>query len=122
MFLAKIEKAFENKGLDIKRLKQIILTHHDHDHMGAARELVTKYPGIEVFCSQEQMPYVLGQKKSLRLEQAEQRGMFLSGEEKLAHDDFIQLKSVQPIDKVTALHDGEICEGVQVIETPGHMP
>lgn len=71
MFLSLIEKAFEKNGLDIRKLQQVVLTHHDHDHMGAVKELVKKYPSIKVKCSAEQMPYILGKKKPLRLEQPE---------------------------------------------------
>ena len=115
MFLPLIENAFEAKGLNIQNLRQVILTHHDHDHIGAVKELVTKYPFVKVKCSTEQIPYVLGKKKSLRLEQAERFG---------ADDGFIQmLKSVEYLDSVLELTDNEIiCDGVKVIETPGHMP
>ncbi|WP_258280757.1 MULTISPECIES: MBL fold metallo-hydrolase [unclassified Clostridium] len=30
-----------------------MLTHHDHDHMGAVKELVKKYPSVKVKCSAE---------------------------------------------------------------------
>ncbi|HEX9061013.1 MAG TPA: MBL fold metallo-hydrolase [Clostridia bacterium] len=115
MFLPLIEKAFEQKGLDIRNLRQVILTHHDHDHMGAVKSLVTKYPDVKVKCSVEQVPYVLGKKKSLRLEQAEKFG---------SDAGFIQmLKSVEYLDSVLTLTDNEmICNGVKVIETSGHMP
>ncbi|NMM63611.1 MBL fold metallo-hydrolase [Clostridium sp. P21] len=115
MFLPVIEKAFEKKGLDIRKLQQVILTHHDHDHMGAVKEIVKKYPSVKVKCSAEQIPYVLGKKKSLRLEQAEKFG---------ADDRFIQtIKSVEYLDSVLEVADNEIiCDGVKVIETSGHMP
>ncbi|MBR9649476.1 MBL fold metallo-hydrolase [Clostridium tyrobutyricum] len=115
MFLPVIEKAFEKKGLNIRNLQQVILTHHDHDHMGAVKELVKKYPSVKVKCSAEQIPYVLGKKKSLRLEQAEKLG---------ADAGFIQMiKSVEHLDSALAVTDNEIiCNGVKVIETSGHMP
>lgn len=115
MFLPMIEEAFKKKNLDIQNLQQVILTHHDHDHMGALKALVTKYPYVKVKCSGEQLPYVLGRKKSLRLEQVEKNG---------ADAGFIgMLKSVEYLDAAFPLADNEIiCEGVKVIETPGHMP
>ncbi|GMQ61971.1 MBL fold metallo-hydrolase [Vallitalea maricola] len=124
MSLPAIEKTFDELGLDIHNLSQVILTHHDHDHMGAIKELVTKYPNVEVKCSNNQIPYVLGKKKSLRLEQAEINGESLKGEAKTYNDGFIQmLRSVQYLEHATTLSDGEIIsEGVKVIETPGHMP
>ena len=115
MFLPVIERAFEKNGLDIRKLKQVILTHHDHDHMGAVKELVKKYSYVKVKCSEEQIPYILGKKKSLRLEQAEKLG---------ADAGFIQMiKSVEYSDSAIAVTDNEsICNGVKVIKTPGHMP
>lgn len=115
MFLSLIEKAFEEKGVDIRNLQQVILTHHDHDHMGAVKELVKKYPSVKVKCSLEQIQYVLGKKKSLRLEQVEKLG---------ADPRFIQMiKSVEYLDSAIAVADNElICNGVKVIETSGHMP
>ena len=115
MFLPVIERAFEKNRLDIRKLKQVILTHHDHDHMGAVKELVKKYHYVKVKCSEEQIPYILGKKKSLRLEQAEKLG---------ADAGFIQMiKSVEYLDSAIAVKDNEsICNGVKVIETPGHMP
>ena len=114
-FLPLIEKVFEEKGLDIRRLRQIVLTHHDHDHMGAVKALVKKYPDIQVKCSEEQRPYILGWKKSLRLEQAEQNG---------ADPDFLQmLRSVEHPAVAQMIQDGEeIYPGVTVLLTPGHMP
>ncbi|RDU24675.1 MBL fold metallo-hydrolase [Anaerosacchariphilus polymeriproducens] len=124
MFLSDIEKAFDKIGLNIHNLTQVILTHYDHDHMGAANELIEKYPNIEVKCSKEQEPYILGKKKSLRLELAERNGETLKGDAKKFNDGFIQmLRSVKYLDNVTTLSDGDmICDGVKVIETPGHMP
>lgn len=115
MFSSVIEKAFEENGLNIKNLKQIILTHHDHDHMGAAKEIIKKYQSVNVKCSKEQLPYVLGKKKSLRLEQAEIAR---------ADSEFMKvLKSVEYLDSALVVEDNEIiCSGVKVVKTPGHMP
>lgn len=115
MFLSLIEKAFEKNGLDIRKLQQVVLTHHDHDHMGAVKELVKKYPSVKIKCSAEQMPYILGKKKPIRLEQPE----------KLAADTGLiqMIKSVEHLDSALAVSDNEtICDGIKVIETSGHMP
>ena len=59
--------------------------------------------------------YVLGKKKSPRLEQAEKLGVDAG---------FIQMiKSVEYLDSALEVTDNEIiCNGVKVIETSGHMP
>ncbi|WP_027635591.1 MBL fold metallo-hydrolase [Clostridium butyricum] len=115
MFLPLIKKAFEKNGLDIRQLQQVILTHHDHDHMGAVKELVEKYPSVKVKCSEKQIPYIIGKKKPLRLEQ---------GEMLWADSGLIQMiKSVEPLEFALVVEDNEtICDGVKVIETSGHMP
>ncbi|BBF43721.1 beta-lactamase-like [Lachnospiraceae bacterium KM106-2] len=114
-FLPDIENAFQEKGLDINTLTQVVITHHDHDHMGAVAALSRKYSKVRVRCSKEQMPYIIGRKKSLRLEQAEKTG---------AEPGFINMiKSVECLSKVETVEDQEsIAPGVKVIETPGHMP
>ncbi|MFR0046771.1 MAG: MBL fold metallo-hydrolase [Clostridium butyricum] len=115
MFLPLIKKAFEKNGLDIRQLKQVILTHHDHDHMGAVKELVEKYPSVKVKCSEKQIPYIIGKKKPLRLEQGE----MLWGDSGLIQ----MIKSVEPLEFALVVEDNEtICDGVKVIETSGHMP
>ena len=115
MFLPLIKKAFKKNGLDIRQLQQVILTHHDHDHMGAVKELVEKYPSVKVKCSEKQIPYIIGKKKPLRLEQPEMLA---------ADSGLIQMiKSVEPLESALVVEDNEtICDGVKVIETSGHMP
>lgn len=114
-FLPLIEKAFEESGLDIQNLRQVVLTHHDHDHMGAVKALTEKYPNVQVKCSEEQLPYVLGKKKSLRLEQLENNG---------ADEGLLQmLKSVEhPVTAQIIKDREEICPGAVALLTPGHMP
>lgn len=69
--VAKIEDEMNKIGLSLSQLTKIIITHHDHDHMGALREIKERYPAVEILCSKEEAPYITGQRKSLRLEQAE---------------------------------------------------
>lgn len=115
MFLPILEDAFRENDLDMQKLSTVVLTHHDHDHMGAVKALVGKYPDVRVVCSEVQMPYVLGQKKSLRLTDAENKG---------ADEDFIRMiKSVEYLDQVQPLNDRDsIAGGVLAIVTSGHMP
>jgi len=125
-FLSDIENAMKREGLDLKDVSKIVITHHDHDHMGALREITYKYPEIEVLCSQAQEPYITGKKKSMRLVQAEQRDLSLTEEEKKESKKFIDtLKSVKTIDSVSVVNDGDVlpvCGGVEIIDTSGHMP
>ena len=125
-FLPNIESALVQAGFQMKDLKRIIITHHDHDHMGALKELVDKYPEIEVMSSKAQKPFITGNTKSLRLLQAEEIDQYLSDAEKVESKKFMDLlNTVQSVDYVTEVSDGEIlpiCGGVEVIDTSGHMP
>lgn len=115
--LYKLEEAFASIGEDMSNLKNVLITHHDHDHMGGLKELVTKYPKVKVYASEAQVPYLKGQKKSLRLEQLERIH---------APKDFLDMvRSVEYIEEVTPISDHQmlpIGEGVTVLQTDGHMP
>ena len=125
-FKSKIAEAMSKKSLNINDLSKIIITHHDHDHMGALNEIVNTCPNIEVLASIEQAPYLLGDKKSLRLKEAIINQEKLSGDERKEHQKFIEMiKSVKTINKVTKVKDGDnllICKGLKIIDTSGHMP
>ena len=55
--VSKLENAMHKIGLSLNQLTKIIITHHDHDHMGALREIKERYPVIEILCSKEEAPY-----------------------------------------------------------------
>lgn len=125
-FLKNIEEAFKKYNLDIKDLKKIIITHHDHDHMGGLNEIIQKYPQIEVLCTEKQKPYIIGEEKSLRLSQMEKINSMLSEEEQKANKNFMDmLRSIKPISKANVINDNDIipiCGGIKAIITEGHMP
>ena len=125
-FLPQIEAEMAKAGLAMERLSKLVITHHDHDHMGAAREIAERYPTVEVLASPEQVPYITGRKKSLRLEQAERMQDSLPEEGKADGLEFQRIiASVKPVAEATALTAGEIlpwCGGVEILDTSGHMP
>lgn len=90
-FLPKLEAALQGKGIEAGALTKVLITHHDHDHMGALYDLKGKYPQIEVVASGAEAPYVSGAKKSLRLEQAEAMQAALPEEQKEFGRSFIEL-------------------------------
>ncbi|CAH2214383.1 Metal-dependent hydrolase [Tepidibacter aestuarii] len=125
-FEKQIQQAMKRLGFSISDITKIIITHHDHDHMGALKEIIDHYSNIEVFCSADQAPYITGKKKSLRLIQAEKNHIFLNDEDKIKNQEFIDMiASVKNINNVTIVNDGDIlpyCEGIEIINTSGHMP
>lgn len=125
-FMPMIEEAMVAENLDCNQLTKIIITHHDHDHMGALADFKRKYPQIEVVASEIEAPYIEGKKKSLRLEQAEALQHTLSDEEKPFGEAFCKiLRDVESVKVERFVNDGEImdwCGGCEIISTPGHTP
>ena len=70
-FLPLIEDAMRGAGLEPGALAGVIITHHDHDHMGSLAALRAKYPRVKVYASAVEAEYISGRRKALRLEQAE---------------------------------------------------
>lgn len=125
-FMPVVEEAMKDKGLDCNQLTKILITHQDHDHMGALAAFKEKYPHIKIAASEIEAPYISGEKKSLRLEQAEAMQATLSDEMKAFGIAFCQLlRSIKPAKVDILLHEGERldwCGGCVVISTPGHTP
>lgn len=121
-----LEAKLNKIGISLGDVTKIIITHHDHDHMGALKELKDTYPSIEILCTAEQAPYITGQKKSLRLRQAEDLQDSLPDAEKESGLHFQQfIASIQKVDTVTEITAGTVlplCGGIEVIDTKGHMP
>lgn len=125
-FLPFLEEAAKNKGFLLSDLTHIIITHHDHDHMGSLKELKEKYPYIKSISSCIEKPYIERERKSLRLEQAEALYPSLSQEEKKNALIFHKILENTPkayID-ITIAGDKKLdwCGGMEIIATPGHMP
>ena len=124
--LPKIETALEMNGLAPQAVTHIVLTHQDHDHVGAAAAFKTKYPAVSVLASAIEEPYISGTKKSLRLEQAERLQSTLPPEQQAFGEEFCSLlRSVEPVDIDRRLDDGDrlpFCGGCEVTATPGHTP
>lgn len=125
-FLQNIEEAMGEKGLDCNKLTKIIITHQDHDHLGALAQFQKKYPTIKVIASEVEAHYITGERKSLRLEQAEEMQKFLPEEQKEFGRRFIGiLKNVEPAHVDITVKEGNTfpwCGGCEIIETPGHTP
>jgi glyoxylase-like metal-dependent hydrolase (beta-lactamase superfamily II) len=125
-FLPNIEEAMRAKNLDFSKLNKILITHHDYDHMGALAAFKLKYPAIEVVASHIEAPYITGEKKALRLEQAESIQKTLPDEQKAFGQAFCDiLKSVEPAKVDRLVQDGDAfnwCGSCKIIGTPGHTP
>lgn len=125
-FLPYVEHALADKNLSCSDLTHVLITHQDHDHMGALWELKEKYPRIQVVASKSETPYISGQLKSLRLKQAEAMQPNLPEEKKAFGISFCTiLKNVKPVEVDLEVQDGDVidwCGGCTIIGTKGHTP
>lgn len=124
--LSKIEEELQSNGIFPEVVTHIILTHQDHDHVGAAAAFKKKYPNVNILASAEEASYISGMQKSLRLEQAEQLQKGLPADMQDFGRAFCRLlRSVEPIQINQVILDDEVlpfCGGCQVLSTPGHTP
>lgn len=120
-----LQEALAKLGFAIDRLTALLLTHHDIDHTGAAFELLEACPQIKVYASAVEAPYISGEKKSLRLRQAEEIYPSLPESYKPMALAFQQaLQALKPVGVDVLLGEGDhpFGEDVQLIATPGHTP
>lgn len=124
--LPQIEDALCTQGLSPESVTHIILTHQDHDHIGAVAAFKAKYPLSRVLASAVEAPYIFGTRKSLRLEQAEKLQETLPPEQKAFGEAFCRLlRSVEPVGIDQPLSDNDFlpfCGGCRILATPGHTP
>ena len=124
--LPSLEHAFEQNGLSISQLTHVFITHHDHDHMGALAALKEKYPHVRVLAGKEEAPFVTGEQKSPRLQQAEELQERLPEEQKPFGEAFLSvLRNVLPVRVDETVKDGQVfpwCGGCTAIATYGHTP
>ena len=118
-----IDRELKKHKLTVHDVNGILISHDDIDHVGGLYEFKAFNPGLKVYSSRIEAPYVSGQRKSKRLEQAEQMLEHLPDDHKPWAESFIQsLKSIQRVPVDFVLEDGNEWEGLQIIQTPGHTP
>ncbi|MBE7718884.1 MBL fold metallo-hydrolase [Lacrimispora indolis] len=125
-FLPLLETEMRSKGIDPGTLTKVLITHHDDDHMGALYELKEKYPDVEVVAGAEESRYISGERKSLRLLQAEEMLNVLPEEQKSFGIQFCEsLRKVRPVPVDRTVKDGDHFDwagGCEILDTSGHMP
>jgi len=118
-----IGAAMEKAGFSIEQITKILLTHHDMDHIGTARQIAKH--GSKIMAHEKETPYVQGDLPSPKLSKMEERMKDLSPEERVFYDRIqSSLPNLYlPVDVI--LHDDEelpFCGGIKVVFTPGHTP
>ena len=121
--LKQIRTAMEEAGVPFAKLKAVIVTHQDLDHIGSLPEILRESAGsIEVYAHELDKPYIEG---DLPLIKTDPKHM---SQETLASlpEGARALYENPPKAKVNkALEDGQelpYCGGIRVIFTPGHTP
>jgi len=125
-FMKLLQAEAERHGTTLEAVGRIIVTHHDMDHIGTLAELKRAYPHLEIIAHESEVPYLSGERKSLRLAQAEASYASLPEEARGAADAFMDLlRSIEPAAVDRTVTDGEKlaqCGGIEIVHTPGHMP
>ena len=121
-----LERELRRHGLEANELTGLVLTHHDHDHMGAAAALKRLNPQMNIYTSSAEEPYVSAREKPLRLCQAEEMQQALPpAQQEFGRFFCDMLRRVEPVSVDCVLEDGQRldwCGGCRVIATPGHTP
>lgn len=121
-----LETELASRGLALGQVTKLVLTHQDDDHMGAAAELKEKYPALQILASETEAPYISGERKNLRLRQAEEMQAHLPEEQQEFGRQFCRrLRKVRPVPVDRVLHPGDRFGwggGCEIVGTPGHTP
>lgn len=94
--------AFAERGLRLRDVRAVLISHHDYDHTGTLSQVLECSPGARVYAAAEEIPYITGWRLPLRRTSP----------------------TVLPARVDAAVKDGDCfswCGGARVVATPGHM-
>ncbi|UVI31743.1 MBL fold metallo-hydrolase [Paenibacillus spongiae] len=115
--------AMSEAGVPLNRLKAVILTHQDIDHIGSLPELLKESNHhIDVYAHELDKPYIEG---SMPLIKTDPGRMSKEAWESLPEGSRILYANPPKAHIDHTLQDGQelpYCGGIQVIFTPGHTP
>lgn len=113
----------ENEGVPFEMIETLIITHQDIDHFGGAHEIVEKFPDIKVYAHKEDVPYIQGEKRLVRLNSNfMDRISNLSEEQREKVLDMFENNPVKIDNVLTGGEEFGCFGGIKVIHTPGHTP
>ncbi|MDR3601938.1 MAG: MBL fold metallo-hydrolase [Desulfosporosinus sp.] len=124
--LSQIKEAIEREGLLFSKLKMVILTHQDIDHVGSLSSILKELPnGVEVLAHKEERAYIQGDKLPVKVAQFEAHLSSLPNEMKEIYEKMKTFYENNKSNVDRTLSEGEelpYCGGITVIYTPGHTP
>jgi len=121
---AEFESALSALGFNVEDISKVVISHHDHDHIGSLNDLKEKNSKLKVIADKIEEPFISGKEKSLRLIQAEKYNEGLTGNDKLFGEQFVKyLETINVCAVDYTVCDGDyVINGVRVFSTPGHTP
>lgn len=125
--LEQIRTTMNECEVSMDKLKAIILTHQDIDHIGSLPEILQKFDGgIEVYAHEMDKPYIEGKLPLMKVNLDSLAWQLESLPEVERRKVVAYLLENSPKAKVDrTLADGQelpYCGGIHVIFTPGHTP
>src|SRR5690606_35262445 len=124
--LSDLIDSFKLNNLDIKNLTALVLTHHDHDHMGTAKELKEMIPNLKIYASKIEAPFISKKVTPPRLQQAYDSLIHMNDDEKKFAMGFIKtLELLKAVEVDYLLEENNILPwlgGIKVLSTKGHTP
>lgn len=119
-----LEEALQQIETSMALLTDIVITHHDLDHVGALAEIFEAYPHLCIHASAKEKLFVEGSVKAPRLIQAESLFDALPEDHKPGAIAFqSMLESIRPAPVHHLLKEGHNhFDGIVIIATPGHTP
>lgn len=123
--------AIKQAGVSPGKLKRVIITHHDLDHLGSLRDLLEMAPNpFAILAHADEVPYIQGERIPVKMtpkmmSRMEEQMKGMPKEQLQEMRTMMESIGKQKLKVDLALGDREelpCCGGIQIIHTPGHTP
>jgi glyoxylase-like metal-dependent hydrolase (beta-lactamase superfamily II) len=116
----KIEKAMRGRGLEVRNVEYILITHHHFDHVKNAAK-IKKLSGAKLVAGAADAPVIEGSESNPPPSHINRLGRFMDRLPKSLLESYQSYERVEVDSKVTG---GEVIEelGLEVVAVPGHTP